>query len=50
MTAIAVLVCVTASAQEKVFPIVYYNVENFFDTVRDTTINDVDFTPDGQKK
>jgi len=28
--------------------IVCYNVENLFDTYRDTTINDVDFTPEGR--
>jgi len=28
--------------------IVQYNVENLFDTYRDTTINDADFTPEGR--
>jgi predicted extracellular nuclease len=29
--------------------IMFYNCENFFDPVRDSSINDVDFTPDGAK-
>jgi len=31
----------------KVETIAFYNLENLFDTVRDETINDIDFTPEG---
>ena len=33
----------------KAFGIGFYNVENLFDTVNDTLINDEEFLPDGQK-
>jgi predicted extracellular nuclease len=37
------------SAQDKrqIYAVAFYNLENLFDTERDTTINDVDFTPNG---
>jgi hypothetical protein len=39
----------SGSAQDKrqIYAVAFYNLENLFDTQRDTTINDVDFTPNG---
>ncbi len=44
-----VLFALSMRAQDKhqIYAVAFYNLENFFDTERDTTINDVDFTPDG---
>ncbi|MCC8035407.1 MAG: endonuclease/exonuclease/phosphatase family protein [Rikenellaceae bacterium] len=36
-----------AQTRHAVYSIGFYNVENLFDTERDETINDVDFTPEG---
>ncbi len=41
----------TFSQQKKeVYPIAFYNVENLFDTQRNLSINDEDFTPSGKYK
>lgn len=39
---------VVAQNKKEVYPIAFYNVENLFDTKRDLTIQDEDFTPSGQ--
>lgn len=36
-------------AQEKRHTIMFYNVENLFDTIRDTRVRDSEFTPEGSK-
>ncbi|MBP1617846.1 MAG: endonuclease [Bacteroidetes bacterium] len=43
------LFVLSSSAQDKrqIYAVAFYNLENLFDTQRDTTINDVDFTPNG---
>lgn len=44
------LLAVAGFAQNKkeIYPIAFYNVENLFDTQRDTNIQDEDFTPSGR--
>lgn len=45
-----VIIAHTATAQEKkfaVYGVAFYNLENLFDTKRDTTINDEEYTPQG---
>lgn len=47
---LALLISIAASAQEKkfaVYGVAFYNLENLFDTKRDTTINDEEYTPQG---
>ena len=39
---------VTAQTKTEVYPIAFYNVENLFDTQRDLSIQDEDFTPSGR--
>lgn len=43
------LLTVSGWAQQKqtVYAVAFYNLENLFDTERDPTVNDVDFTPGG---
>ncbi|GEM67524.1 endonuclease [Sphingobacterium mizutaii NBRC 14946 = DSM 11724] len=43
-------ICYCSLGQQKqysVYPIAFYNVENLFDTERDSSIQDEEFTPDG---
>ena len=44
------LVVSVGYAQKKPYKIVFYNLENFFDTVNDPDIKDDEFTPEGAKK
>lgn len=41
---------ITAYAQNKPYKVVFYNLENFFDTVNDPEVRDDEFTPEGPKK
>lgn len=41
-------ISVVAQNKKAVYPIAFYNVENLFDTKRDLTIQDEDFTPSGR--
>ena len=50
LTGFLLIIAVSTSAQEKkfaVYGVAFYNLENLFDTKRDTTINDVEYTPAG---
>ena len=40
----------TASAQSKRYTVLFYNVENLFDTIQDPTIYDTEFIPSGVKE
>ncbi|MBO5806385.1 MAG: endonuclease/exonuclease/phosphatase family protein [Tidjanibacter sp.] len=40
----------TASAQSKRYTVMFYNVENLFDTIQDPTIYDTEFIPSGNKE
>lgn len=44
------LVVSVGYAQKKPYKVVFYNLENFFDTVDDPDIKDDEFTPEGAKK
>lgn len=44
------LVVSVGYAQKKPYKVVFYNLENFFDTVDDLDIKDDEFTPEGAKK
>lgn len=53
------LICISLSlffavsagyGQEKNYTVVFYNLENFFDTVNDQNVLDDEFTPEGPKK
>lgn len=44
------LVVAVGHAQKKPYKVVFYNLENFFDTVNDPDIKDDEFTPEGAKK
>lgn len=44
---ILLLVSVPVFSQGLDFRVMFYNVENFFDCKRDSSVNDADFTPDG---
>lgn len=44
------LVVSVGFAQPDSLRIAFYNCENFFDSFRDSTINDADFTPDGPRR
>lgn len=35
---------------QKPYKVVFYNLENFFDTINDPEVNDDEFTPEGPKK
>ena len=41
---------VFCQAQGESVRIVFYNTENFFDTIKDSITNDKEFTPDGKRK
>lgn len=45
-------IAINLSAQNKntIYPIAFYNLENLFDTKRDYSIQDEDFTPEGRNK
>lgn len=43
-------ISLTMYAQTKPYKIVFYNLENFFDTVNDPEVLDDEFTPEGPKK
>lgn len=43
-------ISLTVYAQIKPYKIVFYNLENFFDTVNDPEVLDDEFTPEGPKK
>ena len=43
-------ISLTVYAQTKPYKIVFYNLENFFDTVNDPEVLDDEFTPEGHKK
>lgn len=43
-------ISLTIYAQTKPYKIVFYNLENFFDTVNDPEVLDDEFTPEGPKK
>ena len=47
LTFILFLTCIAARAQSN-YPIVFYNVENFYDTTNDPNTDDEAFTPKGQ--
>lgn len=34
---------------QKPYKVVFYNLENFFDTINDPEVNDDEFTPEGPK-
>jgi hypothetical protein len=46
---IAVILSLFCSAQQSSVRIMFYNVENLFDTKNDSLINDDEFTPDGDR-
>ncbi len=48
-TSVLLLIMVAVFAQ-KPHTIMFYNVENFFDTINDPDINDEEFTPEGKNK
>ncbi|WP_312186067.1 endonuclease/exonuclease/phosphatase family protein [Sphingobacterium sp.] len=37
----------SAQSNRRIYPIAFYNLENLYDTVKDSTINDDEFTPTG---
>ena len=43
-------ICVSGYAQKKPYKVVFYNLENFFDTQNDPDVLDDEFTPEGPKK
>ena len=48
---VALFVSLTsASAQSKRYTVLFYNVENLFDTIQDPTIYDTEFIPSGNKE
>lgn len=47
---IMIAVAETSVAQRDSVRIAFYNCENYFDSFRDTSINDVDYTPDGNRR
>ena len=44
------LVLISVSFAQKPIKVVFYNVENLFDTINDPEIRDDEFTPMGAKK
>ena len=44
------LCCESLFAQKDSIRIAFYNCENFYDSFRDSTINDVDYTPEGSRR
>ena len=41
---------ISFSFAQKPYKVVFYNLENFFDTINDPEVLDDEFTPDGPKK
>ncbi len=53
LTTCLALISICTYSQKKykaIYPIAFYNVENLFDTERDHTIQDEDYTPNGKNK
>src|SRR5574344_1234300 len=48
-TGVLLLLFVMCFAQ-KPYKVVFYNLENFFDTINDPEVNDEEFTPEGKNK
>ena len=44
------LCCLSLQGQERKYPVVFYNVENLFDTLKTPNVYDEEFTPDGVNK
>lgn len=42
--------CATSNAQKDSIRIAFYNCENFYDSFRDSSINDEDYTPEGARR
>ena len=42
--------CATSNAQKDSIRIAFYNCENYFDSFRDSSINDAEYTPDGARR
>lgn len=42
--------CATSNAQKDSIRIAFYNCENYFDSFRDSTFNDAEYTPDGARR
>ena len=47
---ILVFLLISFSNAQKTHKIVFYNVENLFDTINDPEVRDDEFTPEGVKK
>lgn len=45
---LVIMISSNTKAQKTYYPIAFYNVENLFDTIRNTTKEDADFTPQGK--
>lgn len=43
-------IVISFSFAQKPYKIVFYNIENFFDTINDPEVHDEEFTPEGPKK
>lgn len=50
LSACLLLLAVGGFAQQKPYKVVFYNIENFFDTVNEPEVNDDEFTPEGPKR
>lgn len=48
--ALSLLAVAAATAQNKAYTVMFYNVENLFDTIPSPGVKDTEFTPDGPKK
>lgn len=48
--AVFLLLLFSFSFAQKPYKVVFYNVENFFDTINDPEVHDDEFTPEGPKK
>ncbi|MDE7068917.1 MAG: endonuclease/exonuclease/phosphatase family protein [Alistipes sp.] len=49
-TGVLLLVCAACCFAQKPYKVVFYNLENFFDTINDPETHDDEFTPEGSKK
>lgn len=49
-TTVLMSIAVVALFAQKPHTIMFYNVENFFDTINDPDVNDEEFTPEGKNK
>ena len=47
---ISFVLLLTVCFGQKPYKVVFYNLENFFDTINDPEVRDDEFTPDGPKK